>query len=100
MINKSLLIGTFILNSIIVIIGALFKILHQPYGEELFILALILAVLLSVMCIYEIYSSKRINKAEKIMWTFAFLFFNSIAGLIYILGARKRIQRNFKLDLS
>jgi len=99
MINKNLLVGVFILNFVVIILAALFKILHQSYGEELLILALILAVLFSLMCIYEIYSSKRINKSEKIMWTVAFLFFNSFAGLIYILGARERIQRDFKLNL-
>jgi hypothetical protein len=99
MINKNLLITAYLLSLIVLITAVLFKILHMPFGEDFIIIALIVSVFFSVLSLYEIWTSKRIDQSEKIMWTISFIFFNSFAALIYILSARKRILRDFKLNI-
>ena len=99
MFNKKFLITIYILSIIVITTAGFFKILHLPYGEEFIILALIFSIFLIVFSLYEIWNSKRIDLSEKIMWTVSFIFFSSFATLIYILVARKRILRDFKLNL-
>jgi predicted ferric reductase len=50
-----------------------------------------------VMALKEIYSSNRVNLIEKIMWTICLIGLNWFAGLIYLLFARKRVLRKFKV---
>jgi hypothetical protein len=82
---------SFIVSCVFTIVGALFKITH--WSNATLILSIgILALAVFVVCsIYEIMSSGRINKSEKIMWFFGFLFFWMLTGLVYILSGRKRI---------
>jgi hypothetical protein len=49
------------------------------------------------MALKEIYSSNRVNLIEKIMWTISFIGLSWIAGLIYLLLARKRMLRKYKI---
>ena len=50
-----------------------------------------------IMALKEIYSSNRVNLIEKIMWTISFMGLNWIAGLIYLLPARKRMLRKYQI---
>jgi hypothetical protein len=50
-----------------------------------------------VMALKEIYSSNRVNMIEKVMWTISFIGLSWFVGLIYLLFARKRILRKFKV---
>ena len=97
--NKNFIPSLFIISFLSIIIGTLLKILHQPFSEILLGLGLILTIIYSIFCLVEIYNNKRLFSSEKSMWLFSFLFINTIAGLIYILYARKRINRDFKLNV-
>ena len=54
----------------------------------------------SIIALIEIYNSFRINLTEKIMWTFGLLTINPLSALIYLLLARQRILRKYKLLYS
>ena len=99
MLNKNLLITAYLFSLVVLIIAVLLKILHLPFGEDFIVVALLITIFFSALSLYEIWSSKRIDQSEKIMWTFSFIFFNSFAAIIYILVARKRILRDFKLNI-
>lgn len=99
MLNKNLLITAYLFSLVVLIIAVLLKILHLPFGEDFIVVALLITIFFSALSLYEIWSSKRIDQSEKIMWTFSFIFSNSFAALIYILVARKRILRDYKLNI-
>ncbi|WP_395808502.1 hypothetical protein [Daejeonella sp.] len=54
-------------------------------------------VIYIIMALNEIYTSNRVNLIEKIMWTISFIGLGWIAGLIYLLFARKRMFRKYKM---
>lgn len=89
--NKQLLNLSFILSFVIVIIGALFKIMHYPYSQLFLIVGLTSMLVFWYVAISEIRSSTKIDGSEKFMWIFGIIFFGSVAGLVYLLSARKRI---------
>lgn len=82
---------SFVFSFLIVIIGALGKIMHYPYSHLFLIVGLLSTAVFIGTCVYEITSSKKIEGTEKFMWVVGLLFFAMITGLVYILSARKRI---------
>lgn len=89
--NKQILNLSFALSFVIVIIGALFKIMHYPYSQLFLIVGLISMLVFWYVAISEIKSSTKIDGSEKFMWIIGLIFFGSVAGLVYLLSARKRI---------
>ena len=85
------LIISFILN----FLGVYLKITHSADADKFLIAGIIASIVFLVTAIYEVRTSKRINYTEKNLWTLAFIFFSSIAGLIYILIGRRRIASNY-----
>ena len=82
---------SFIISVVVVILGALAKIMHCPYSQLLLIIALLAMVVLAISCLYEITKSEKIEGTEKFMWVVGFIVLTMVAGLVYILSARKRI---------
>ena len=97
--NKNLIPIFYVLSFIILFLGAIFKILHQPFGSEIMGLALISSIIYIVLSLLEIFKSERIDKTEKIMWLVGFIFLSTVAGFIYLVSARKRILRDYKLNI-
>lgn len=89
--NKQILNLSFVLSIVIVLVGALFKIMHYPYSQLLLIVGLISMLVFWYVAISEIKSSTKIDGSEKFMWIFGIIFLGSVAGLVYLLSARKRI---------
>lgn len=86
--------ASFFISFILIIIGGYLKINHSEGATKWLSVGIIVSIVFIVTAIYEVRSSKRIDNMEKTMWTLAFIFFSSIAGLIYILMGRKRIVSN------
>ena len=97
--NKNLIPIFYVLSFIILFLCAIFKILHQPFGSEIMGLALISSIIYIVLSLLEIFKSERIDKTEKIMWLVGFIFLGTVAGFIYLISARKRILRDYKLNV-
>lgn len=75
---------------------AALKITHisVTFDKEIALAGFIAISAFILMALIEIYRSKNIPLAEKIMWTAGFLFLNMITGLIYFLLSRKRVIRS------
>ena len=73
------------------ILAAWYKLQHRPGADYLLILALAMSLIFIIAAIYEVTQSTKIDRSEKIMWIIGFLFLTTIAGLIYVLSARKRV---------
>lgn len=86
---------SFIISFILTLVGAYLKITHSEGADTWLTIGIIASIVFIVTAIYEVRTSKRIDHAEKTMWTLAFIFFSSIAGLIYILIGRRRIAANY-----
>ncbi len=86
---------SFISSFILTLIGAYLKITHSEGADTWLTIGIIASIVFIVTAIYEVRISKRIDHTKKTMWTLAFIFFSSIAGLIYILIGR-RIAANYK----
>lgn len=71
--------------------------MNLPGRNLLIIVILPLTLTYIIMALKEIYPSNRINMFEKIMWTISLIVLNYIAGLMYLLFARKRILREYKI---
>lgn len=65
--------------------------MHKPGADTLIIVSLIAGVVFMIAAITEVSRSQKIDRSEKIMWFFGFIFLTTIAGLIYVLSARKRV---------
>lgn len=92
--TKQLLYSSFFISFTLTIVGALFKIMHWENATIIMAIGLIALAVFVLLAIFEIMNSKKIDGAEKFMWTIGFLFFGTITGLIYLLSARKRIIEN------
>ena len=82
------------------LIAAVLKIMHYSYGEFLLNVSMAFYLVFTCMVIYEVLKSDKIERSEKIMWTIGMLFLGAIAGILYLLVARKRIvnpERNTTL---
>jgi len=89
--NNQILNISFILSIVIVIIGALFKIMHYPFSQLLLIAGLISMLVFWFVAIREIKSSTKIDGSEKFMWIFGLITLGCFAGMLYVFSARKRI---------
>ena len=82
---------SFFFSICIVILGTGMKITHLPGAEELLIIGIVGHVVFIVSALNEVWTSIRIEKHEKIMWTISFIFSGTLGPLIYILLGRKRV---------
>ena len=92
--TKKILALSFALSILVVIFGALLKILHWPYAAEVMIIGLLSQLAFIILSLTEISKSNKIDGTEKFMWFIGFIFMGTITGLVYILSARKRIITN------
>lgn len=90
----------FIISILLIAIGVYMKIMLLPGVMLVFGLTSIVSVVYILAALTEIYASKKFNRTEKIMWTFAFLVGNLVAGLLYWYIARPRIMREYKVLTS
>ncbi len=89
--NNTILKTSYIITVSITIVGVILKLMHNSWTEAMLIAGVISALLFIILAIKEVINSTRIDRNEKIMWILGFVFMNGIAGLIYLLSARKRI---------
>lgn len=89
--KKDVLLYSFFVAIFFIIIGAWIKILHKPFADSFLIFGLIAQLFFIIIALKEIYTSIKISKSEKVMWTFGFIFLNTICGFVYLFSARKRV---------
>ena len=85
---------SFTASIVIVILGALIKIMHYPYSQIVMVIGLFSLLVFWFVAISEIKSSTLISGSDKFMWIIGLIFCGSIAGLVYLLSGRKRIINN------
>ncbi len=89
--TATILKTSFFIGIVLTLVGAWLKIIRNEGADTWLVLALITSFLFVVTAIYEVSTSKKIDKSEKAIWIVALIFFNGIAGLTYIPVGRKRI---------
>ncbi|MGG7036705.1 MAG: hypothetical protein ACI7YS_16135 [Flavobacterium sp.] len=89
--NQKIIPLLFIISFPLIIIGALFKLMHWQGSQIMLIMSLSSYALFAFLCLYEIANSKKIKGLEKLVWLIGFIFTFPITAIIYILSARKRI---------
>jgi hypothetical protein len=95
--NKNLIPLLFITSSVLVITGTYLKISAITGGGSLMLLGVAAQFTFLFATIREISQSKRINSNSKTLWYIALIMASTIAGLFYILSARKDITNQNKL---
>ena len=73
-----------------IFLGTYLKILHYSGADFILSVGLVGTALLLIGAIFEVRTSARLNKNEKMMWTIGLLFITSIALPLYFLNGRKR----------
>ena len=86
--------GSFIISFILILAGAIMKILHFAGSDTMINLGFIIGLIFIVAAIFEVVTSKRINNSEKTMWTIGFILLSGLVGLIYIISGRRRVIAN------
>jgi hypothetical protein len=87
----------FLFSLTLVFLQYVIKYSNLPGGNVLMLINLPFIVTYIVMALKEIYGSNKVNLIEKIMWTICLIGLNWFAGLIYLLFARKRVLRKYKV---
>jgi len=82
---------TFVLMIVFVFIGSFKKILHHSGADVFLAIGLLAMLLFTVIALYEVHSSKHINRIEKVMWIVGLLFGNSVTSIVYLLVGRKHV---------
>lgn len=78
-----------VLSTILIIVGAMMKILHLYFGSAVLLIGMILSIIYIVLGIYDVFTNPKISKSEKIMWQTAFIFFNALTGILYLSRFKK-----------
>jgi len=83
--------SSFVVSFVILLIGSYLKLIHS-YSADMFLkIGLAVMLVFIVSAIIEVWSSTRIDKNEKMMWSIAFIFMGTFSGIIYLLMGRKRV---------
>lgn len=82
---------TFGISFICTVIGIALKIMHTWSSIPFLAIGIGLSAVYTVMVLLELLPSKRLNNSEKLMWLTGFIFFNTITGLLYFTGRRKKV---------
>ena len=84
--------SSFVVSFVITLVGAYLKLIHS-YSADMFLkIAVAIMLVFIVSAIIEVWSSSRIDKNEKIMWSIAFIFMSTFSGIFYLLMGRKRVN--------
>ncbi len=75
----------------ITIYGAYLKIMHLANASTFLQIGLLVSLIFTVLAMIEIFSSKKLSHFERVLCLIGFLFFNIIAGFLYLTRARRRI---------
>ena len=78
----------------VLLIGALFKIQHWPYGNNLMTIGYLISIIYVFIGLFEIYKDEDKSIFEKGGWLIGFLILTPIFGLIYYYT---EIRKNEKL---
>jgi uncharacterized membrane protein len=84
--------ASFIGGIILALGGATLKILHISMADTWILAGLVLSFIFLVTALYEVVTSRRIERREKILWVLGFVFMLAFTGLYYLLSERRRIR--------
>jgi len=76
---------------LITLAGSIIILIGYQKSEAFEIIKEILKFTFSIIALYELNTSDKINKIEKTFWSLAFIFTPVIIGIIYIFSSRKRV---------
>ena len=88
---KKITVNLFLISVALMIFGALMKILHLQWCDEVLLLSIIVYIIFVFYCLAEIWASKKIQMTEKFIWLIFLFLIPIVTGLIYIFSQRKRI---------
>ena len=89
--RSTLLKNIFLLHVVVLILGAIFKIMHLPFAEALLAVVFISALIFMAVAIYEVSQSDQIDTNERVMWVVALLFLGLLGAALYFFVGRKKI---------
>lgn len=88
---KKITVNLFLISVALMFFGALMKILHLQWCDEILLLSIIVYIIFVFYCLSEIWASKKIQMTEKFIWLIFLFLMPIVTGLIYILSQRKKI---------
>jgi heme A synthase len=82
---------TLTVGLVILLYGALRKILHARDADTILTVSFIFIAVYTLIGVYEVFSSKKIEFLEKALWLGGFLFINAITAIIYLAVRKNKI---------
>ncbi len=77
---KFYLVSVFVFSITIGLLGALFKLMHWPWADEMLVIALLTTLILCVILLYDMLT---FPIKKKPLWIFGLIISPLIVGLIY-----------------
>lgn len=69
---------------------------RKPFAYGFMLAGMALSLYFLSHSLKEVWRSRRIGMDEKFLWTFAFIFLNTFAGVLYYLVGRERVLTDGK----
>jgi uncharacterized membrane protein YfcA len=79
-------------SAITTVIGIFLRLNHLPDQNIVQGLAFLAWLFFLILTLPDIFRSKNINTAEKLMWGVALIFLGFFAGMIYLLSGKKKVE--------
>ena len=83
---------TLTVGLILMLFGVAKKIMHHEHANEILTAAYCCIIIYTVIGLYEVFSSKKIEFIEKTLWLIGFLLINTITAVLYFAIGRKRVS--------
>lgn len=90
----------FVASNVLVIAGALMKIIHWSGSDSLILIGLACLLAFLILTFKEISYTKEIKENDKLLWYVGLISFTTVVGLLYILTKRNNISNQNKLTLN
>ena len=87
---------SWLVSLILILTGAILKITHSHGSGPWLTIGIITSIVFFISALFEIWTSNRIDKTSKILWTVVLFIFNGLGAIIYILVGRKKTE-NFSV---
>ncbi len=77
---------------VFIFLGAFLKIMHYPHGSILLTIGLVSCIGYIILGLVDVFSDKKLNLPERLMWLIGFIFISWITAIVYYPSFKRRNQ--------
>jgi len=85
--TDSIIKGSLLASTLLIIVGALLKVLHLPFADALLVTGMLFSLVFLFTAIYEVQASNR-STASKVGWILVLLIGGTFGAIFYFINRR------------